>query len=430
MRGSARRSRIGIRAVGLAVAAVLAVATAGCASGGTSSGSNGKVTIKFAQWWEPEMPKGALQKMMDEFHSENPNITVDLVSNPYASDQQQIFSDAAANKMPDVVGLDGAWVNQLTKQGALADLGALMKKNSFPTSELTSKIAIDGTTTAIPVVNFVYPLFTNDTLLAQAGVSTPPSTWSQFESDAAAVKAKTDADAYLLPLSLTDPSGVQNNVMSWAWASGGSMLTKAGKPDLTNSSVTSAVNFIKGLYDKGETSAGAFTLQPADMVQNFANGKAAMMVDSLAHVTTLRQSNPDLKFSISSVPAKDGYTGKRGIPYAAWSIGIAKNSPNQDADYKLVKFLMSKKTNGDVATAANGFPALKTATPDFTGQDPLYKEAFDIYQKGYPANEFVGLPNSTDLMHTFDQQLQSALAGDQSVATALKNTQASWSKAF
>jgi multiple sugar transport system substrate-binding protein len=419
-----------MRTVGLGVAAVLAVATAGCASGGASSDDGGKVTIKFAQWWEPEMPKGVLKSMMDEFHEENPDITVDLVSNPYSATQQQIFAAASANTMPDVVGLDGAWVNQLTKQGALADLGSVMKDKGFDASDLTSQIKINGTTMAVPVVNFVYPLFTNDTLLAQAGVTTPPKDWSEFESAASAIKAKTSADPYLLPLSLTDPSGVQNNVMSWAWASGDSMLTESGKPDLTNKGVTDAVNFIKGLYDKKETSAGAFTLQPQDMVQNFTNGKAAMMVDSLAHVTTIREGNPDLKFSISSVPAKDGYTGKRGIPYAAWSIGIAKNSPHQDASWKLVKFLMSKKTNGDIATAANGFPALKTAKPDFSGQDPLYEQAFEIYQEGYPANEFVGLPNSTDLMHTFDQQLQSALAGDQSVAEALKNTQASWSKAF
>ncbi len=37
------------------------------------------------------------------------------------------------------------------------------------------------------------------------------------------------------------PNGVQNDVMSWVWAFGGSML-KDGQPDLTNSDVSAATD--------------------------------------------------------------------------------------------------------------------------------------------------------------------------------------------
>jgi len=165
---------------GAATAAVSVLAMSGC-SGGDGGGSGtggdgGDVTIEFAQWWEPELPDGEFRALIDKFEDENPGIKVDLVSGPYASTKEQLFAGAASGTMPDVVGLDGAWVNDFASQGVIADLSALMKKYDYDDSELASQIQVDGSTYMIPVVNFVYPMFTNDTLLAEAGVTTPPST--------------------------------------------------------------------------------------------------------------------------------------------------------------------------------------------------------------------------------------------------------------
>jgi multiple sugar transport system substrate-binding protein len=56
----------------------------------------------------------------------------------------------------------------------------------------------------------------------------------------------------------------------------------------------------------------------------------------------------------------------------------------------------------------------------------MFKTAFGIYKEGYPANEFVGLPKSEELMRTFDENLQLVLTGKQSVDDALNKTQQSW----
>ena len=130
---------------------------------------------------------------------------------------------------------------------------------------------------------------------------------------------------------------------------------------------------------------------------------------------------------MAPIPAEDSYTGKRGIPYASWGIGVADSTEHKAEAFKLVQFLMSQETNAQLSTSANGFPGNKTAEPDFSTSDPLFKTAFDIYQAGYPANEFVGLPKSEDLMRSFDEQLQLVLTGKQSVDDALNKSQESWS---
>ncbi|WP_022879200.1 sugar ABC transporter substrate-binding protein [Microbacterium sp. B19] len=433
MDNSGRGRRNAIKLVGAAAAATTLLAMAGCSSSSAApsdGGDGGDVTIEFAQWWEPELPDGQFRALMDKFEQENPGIKVDLVSGPYASTKEQLFAGAASGTMPDVVGLDGAWVSDFAKQGVIADLSQLMSDAGFDDSQLASQIKVDGSTYMIPVVNFVYPMFTNDAILSQAGVSAPPSTRTEFEDAAKKIKALGgDASGWVLPLSLEAPNGVQNDVMSWVWASGGSML-KDGKPDLTNADVTSAADYVQQLWNDGVIAPGSFTMKEQDKVEEFTNGRVGMMIDSLAHINLIRQSNPNLKFSISAIPAKDGFTGERGIPYASWGIGVAENSEHKDAAFKLVQFLMGKDVNSELSTMAKAFPGNTESVPTFVQDDELFKKAFDIYKAGYPANEFTGLPVAEDLMRQFGEQFQSALDGQQSMKDALQKAQDEWTAKF
>jgi multiple sugar transport system substrate-binding protein len=420
-----------LRILGTSVAAVALFATAGCsASSDSGSGGDGDVTLEFAQWWEPELPDGAFRELMDDFEAENPGITVELLSGPYASTKEQLFAGAAAGTMSDVVGLDGAWVSDFAKQGAIADLTELMAENDYDDSELASQIQIDDATYMIPVVNFVYPMFTNDDLLAQAGVAAPPTNRSEFTTAANAVAGLGEnTSGWILPLSLEAPNGIQNDVMSWNWASGGTMLD-GSQPDVTNEDVTSTVEYIKGLWDDGAIAPGAFTMKEQDKVEEFTNGRVGMMIDSLAHINLIRETNPDLKFSISALPAEDGFDGERGIPYASWGIGVADSSEHKAEAWKLVEFLMSEETNSKLSSIANAFPGNTESVPDFVTEDELFATAFEIYQNGYPANEFTGLPVAEQLMRLFDEQFQVLLDGGQSVDEMLEKTQEAWLAEF
>jgi multiple sugar transport system substrate-binding protein len=423
-----RGRRSALKLVGTVAAGATILAVAGCSTGGAEAG--GDVTIEFAQWWAPELPEGAFQGLIDQFEEENPGISVELISGPYASTKEQLFAGAASGTMPDVVGLDGAWVSDFANQGAIADLTALMDEYGMDDGNLASQIQIDGSTYMIPVVNFVYPLFVNTDLLAQAGISEVPSTRSEFEAAAQAVTDLGTASGWVLPLSLEAPNGIQNDVMSWNWASGGSMLDDGGLPDLTNDDVVSTVEFVQGLWDDGVIAPGSFTMKEQDKVEEFTNGRVGMMIDSLSHINLIQESNPDLNFDIAAIPAEDGYDGERGIPYASWGIGVADGSDNQEAALKLVEFLMSTEINSELSTIANAFPGNTESAPEFGEGKELFEKAFEIYQSGYPANEFTGLPVAEDLMRQFDTEFQKLLEGQTSVEEMLGTVQESWSSEF
>ena len=411
-----------------AMTAMAAMGLAGC--GGSGGGADGEVTLEFAQWWEPELPDGTFRALMDKFEEQNPGIKVELLSGPYASTKEQLVAGAAAGTMPDVVGIDGAWVNDFAKQGAIADLTALMSQEGYDDSELASQITYQGATYMIPVVNFVYPMFANTNLLTKAGISQIPSTREEF---AAAAKAVTggDVSGWALPLSLEAPNGIQNDVMSWVWASGGSMLTGDGMPNLKgNADVKSASEFIKKLWDDGVVSPGAFTMKEQDKVEDFTNARTGLVIDSLAHVNTIREGNPDLTFDIAAIPAQSGYTGQRGMPYASWGIGVSGTTEHTSAAWKLVAFLMGADINAELANDAKAFPGNSNATPDFVNNDEMFKKAFEIWGSGTPANEFTGLPVSETLMRKFDEQFQNYLSGEIDVDTMLSNAQDAWDAEF
>lgn len=422
----------------MATTAVAALALTGCTSGGSSGSggsssndSNQKVTLTFSQWWAPQMPAGSMQGIVNDFEKSHPNITIKLISAPFDTVQSQTISQAASGTMSDIVGLDGAWISPLYKQGALANLSDLMKKAGYDSGQLASQVGYKGSTYDIPVVNFSYPLFTNDAVLAKAGIASPPKTWSEFEADAKKITASEKGVAgWVVPLGTTNPNGVQNDILSWAWASGGSML-KNGQPNLTNNSkVTGAVNMVKDLVQGNDVVPGANSVQEPDKVTNFVNGRVGMMINSMAMINTIVKEQPNLKFTVSAQPTQDGYSGKPGVMIASWGIGISAKSQHPTQDWQFLQYLMSKQTNSKLATLANGFPGTKTASPNFSGTDPHFKTAFGIYQKGEPVNEFVGLPSADQLMTEFLTEFQKVVANQESTATMLQNVQTQWKQQF
>ena len=389
------------------------------------------VVLEFQQWWEPELPEGAFRALLDEFEAANPGIKVETISGPYLTTKDQIIASAATGTMADVVGLDGAWVNVLFKQGAIANLTEVMAAAEYDDSELAAQIQLSGGTYMIPIANFIYPVFVNLDMLAAAGID-PPTTRAEFM---AAAEALTDPDnnvyGWAQPLSLEQPNGIQNDTMSWVWASGGSMLDDMGMPNLVgNELLADTMAYIKSLHDAGVVVPGSFSMKENEKVEEFVNERVAMIINTLAHFTLIRERNPDLNFDITALPAAEGYDGPRGLPYASWGIGIGANTEHTMEAWKLIDFLTSVDGNSKLTSIANAFPGNVNATPDFITTDPLFETAFAIFQEGYLANEFTGLPAAEELMRRFDEPFQFYLEGDIGIDEFLEEAQMEWEDIF
>src|SRR5699024_2270522 len=191
----------------------------------------------------------------------------------------------ASGEMGYIVGLDGTWVYDLVKQGAIADLGELMEDANFDDSKITNKTNVNGTTYMIPVVDFAYPMYVNKAILEDVGIDETPDTWCEFEAAIKKIKDSSNNEGWLIPISSQAPDEVQNSSINLLWASGGSMLDDDGNPNLTdNDKMTEALEYTKKLFDENLIPQGVFSMQEQDMSEEFANERVAFMMDSLAHL--------------------------------------------------------------------------------------------------------------------------------------------------
>lgn len=422
------------KVLSVALTGAIAFSLAACGSKEKAEDSKGGdekgVTLEFQQWWGVELPEGALDEICQKF-TDDTGIKIELLSNPYADTKTQIVAGAAAGTMADVVGLDGSWVYDFAKQGSVSNLTKLMEKDGYDASQLSDQIKYEGNTYMIPVVNFAYPLYVNMDILKEAGVEKVPTTWTEFMDACEKITSKTDAGAYAIPLSSEAPNGIQNQFMSWVWASGGSMLNE-GKPGLKgNETVKAVTDLFKEMSEKGYLAKGVNAMKEQDMVNEFQNGRLAFMVDGISHLTLIKEEAPDLNFDYAPMPVQDGYAEKSGLDVVNWGIGIASNCEHQEEAMKFVEYLMSPEVNAELAQLANAFPGNSTSEPDYSSNDELFKKAYDIFGKGYAINEFTGAPTSEDLMRSFNEQFVLYLDGDTASADEMLNeVQKAWEPAF
>lgn len=409
------RKLVALAATGAAAALVLAA----CSS---DDGSGDTVTLDFSQWWEVELSEGVMRGLMDRFEEEHPGIEVNLISNPYSATVDLQTSAAATGTLADIVAINGASVYDLQDQGAITDLSALMDDAGFDPEQLVSNDQIDGVTYMVRALNFAYPMYYNTDLLEAAGVAELPTTWAEFDEAAAAVTdPSSNVYAWSLPINVQSPAGFDSQ--SWLWASGGRMLEDR-QANFETPEVAAWLEFLKGQYDAGYVTPGAFTQQEQQKVEEFTAGRNAFLIGSLAHVQGIREANPELNFSIGSVPAENGEPS--GIAGASWGLGIAENSEHKEEAWSLIEWLMGEDVNSELASEATGFPGNASSVPGFVDGDPLYELAFEVYSSSEFVTELEGLPQALDLNRNLNENLVRLLQGDATVEETQASLQEYW----
>src|SRR5580693_3587365 len=193
MRGS-RKPAI----VAVAVAAALAIAACSSSSSSSSSGtsasssasSSAKVTLT---WWNNGNTQpllGVWQSVVAGFHASHPNVTINM---------DPIQSDLFTTKMPIALKSDnppdifqqwggGQEVTQFTS-GKLANLSSLASSWISELGQAAAGWQVNGQQYGIPYDQHVVGFWYRKDLFATAGITSPPTTIAQLESDDTMLKA-------------------------------------------------------------------------------------------------------------------------------------------------------------------------------------------------------------------------------------------------
>lgn len=389
----------------------------------TAEAKDTGIVLEWQQWWAVEAPEGYVQNIVDQYYKET-GVKVELLNAPFSDTKTAIVSGATTGTVADIVSVDGSWVYDFAEQGILTNMTELMKEANFDETLLNDQWKAMGATYCVPVVNYAYPMFANMDILKACGITTLPKTWSEFKADCKIITEK-GYYPFALNLDTSSPSGIQNTYMGFAWASDITMKNEAGEYAIAgNEQLKGFAEFMKDLYTSGYLYPGMSALTEPDMTSNFSSGNLAFVINSMATLTSYRKNAPTMDIVASPVPVKDGFEGKSGMCVASWALGVTENSKNKVEAMKFIQYLFGAELNADLAVTQSAFPGSTIAKPDYVGSDKVFLDVYDMYTKGYPINEFIGMKEANAFMTDYINELIPYMDGSVDVDTFLNNVQA------
>lgn len=369
------------------------IAGCGTGSGANAQGSStGPVSLKVGIWASSPAETQLVNNQVKAFEKLNPNVTVttQVITGNYLQALQPML---ASHTAPDIFYVDSSYAPTLEASGALAPLTSYIKQDHVDLSNyspsLLKAFEWQGTVYGIPKDSNSLAIEYNPQLLAKAGISQPPKTWAEFETDAAKLKAKGIA-----PLSM--PIDVAR-YYPFVLDEGGSYYNASTNKVTFNNSAN-----IPGLQWFINNQKQGYIVNPTNLGGSwagipFAQGKVAMVAEGAWLIPFMQQTAPKMKYGISDFPSLNGQS--HNMVYTV-SYSMAKTTKNPTEAAKLLFFLTGKQ--GEQMTAKSGLaiPSYTAEQSDFLNLNPSYQAFVDgiknatAYQFGTYGQNFVDAINN------------------------------------
>jgi multiple sugar transport system substrate-binding protein len=434
MLGRHRVGRAAVRWAVLAFAVLAAAALAGTAAG--TRGSSGKThatTISYLTHWGPDQV-AMLQAAASAFHKKNPDITVQIRAVPFANLLSTIRTQGASANGPTIASIYDLWLPELVRDGLSAPAPANVTSRvraAWP-KNLVANVTKGGAVRGLPNEVDLYALNYNKKLFADAGISGPPKTWAQLTADAK---------------KLTNGSGTQGFgvITSWAagvvhpWlslvASNGGTLLKGTTPQLTSAKVKAAAQLYKTLIDAGSTvpsmsTANANTTGP--YLDNFVNGKTAMVIMANWWQGSLKQAMGDRYSEIATAPVPVGPSGKKSSSVSYSWLTMVNGKAGSDKQAAAWKFLdwLNGTTSGKKGSSAMGDILMSMGIlPSRTSDIAVHKKQLsDPFLKTYVsqlknATPFPTVLGGQEMTEAIQKHLEALIFGKESPDAAMSAAQ-------
>ena len=272
----------------------------------------------------------------------------------------------------DVVFFDDSEFAFLVESGALASLAPYVYTES------------EGDQLAVPLVAFADIFIYNIDILQRAGNDRPPGTRAEFLAASRSVAAlAADAQEEIFPFALglceTDSLGVRRDFHPWVWAAGAethSGFAQDGSPTLTTATAN-AINFFAEMSREGLIAPGTFETTGQERLEQFADGRIAMLAASTRDILFMRNSPSGINFDITSIPAVA--LGRNRMALSGIYAGISSSSEQSDEAWAFIVFMAGRSHLLSAALGAVpgsffvGFPGRHVE------EDPLFSKAWELF---------------------------------------------------
>lgn len=405
------------------IAALLlaALAAAGC-GGSSSSDGGGKGTT------DPQKVKGTVRVIMEEvpdtdivksmlpaFKKEYPGVNVNVEALPYDQMRDRIVSSFLASKPSyDMIIVDNPWMRDFVKGGFLAPLDKrIASVKDFDLEDFSEPLrnisTVDGKTYGVPFYNYALALIYRKDLYAKAGLK-PPKTLDELK--AAADKLNTGGRA---GVAMQPQKGykVFEEWGNWLFGAGGEIQDDSGKVTLDSPEARDALQKYIDIY-KADAPKNSLNWAFDEAQRAVSSDKAAQLVSYNWTLPTLNKTKAlKDKFGFAEVPGGKAVLG-------AWYWAVPSNSATPDAAFSFISWITSKQHDRE-RVIAGGAPVRNSVMDD----PQVWKQGFGksyyrtvrkILEDAAPLGDG---PNAEEMINVVGEQLNSAVAGQESVDEAI-----------
>lgn len=363
--GDPALSRRGFLAVS-AAAGMGMTALSGCGGDSDGGSSNGTTTV---EWWNistTQPTKTVWAGLAKKFEAQNPKVKIKIVQMENDAYKAKMTALIASGKLPDIFHTWGGGVlQQQVDAGLVEDLTDRTK----PWADGMLSVAkqpylLDGKLYGIPFDIGMIGFWYNKALFKQAGISTPPTTWSGFLDAVRKLKAKN-----ITPIAV---AGKEKWPEMYYWAylamrtAGIDAMKKADEAkDFSDPGIVQAGQHLKDLvqlqpFQKGFLGAGYST--PTGQAAAVGNGKAAMELMGQWAPVVEADSGKGLGSNLGFFPFPAVEGGKGAITEVFGGGGghaLRKGAPQAAVDF--LKFFASETTDLELVKKTNTLPVVPGA---------------------------------------------------------------------
>jgi multiple sugar transport system substrate-binding protein len=362
-----------------AVAAAAALVVTGCsstASTGINKTAPTKLTGTVSLWhFFTDREATVIQSVVNDFEKLHPGVKV--VVHPGQDDTKLQQAISAGNNVDVGLSYSTDIVGAFCNSGAFRDLTPYIKRDKVDVSDLTpvtkSYTEFKDKRCAMPALSDDYALYYNTGLLSAAGISSPPKTLSELETDA--LKLTTyNADGSIKTLGFDPVMGFYENAAAhYAPAAGAKWLGSDGKSLIgSDPAWQELIKWQTAFVQKiGYAKLKAFDAaagQEFSADNAFQKGKLAMNMDGEWRTAFIADQAKNLRYATSPFPTADDHTDLYGGGYITGNIaGIAKGSKNPELAWALLKYLTTN--TAAVVKMANGLKNVPHLTSALASSD-------------------------------------------------------------
>jgi multiple sugar transport system substrate-binding protein len=280
-----------------------------------------------------------------------------------------ITTATTSGKGPDVLNIGNTWSASLQATGAFlpfqgGTLNAVGGKDKFLSTSFSATGAPGQAPTSVPLYGLSYGLFYNKRLFRQAGIASPPKTWTEFLADAK--KLTRPPDQYGVTV---EGASISENA-HFAFILGkqkGVDLFKGTTPQFDSPQMVQAVKAYVDLIGANKVARpnDATFNQGPESSDEFSKGKTGMLISQNNTENNLKADGMSKsEYGIAPVPVLDGSSTPIMTHVAGINVSIFKNTQHKDAALAFVKFLTSQPEQVALNQHFGSLPVVKDAQGD------------------------------------------------------------------